>query len=110
MAFNTPSVKGQLGIAAAALLTVDVNETWTVQNITIHNGTTSTVNDVEFFIYPNGGTATSATRIDRIGSFLAGESRQISLRHNLNSQDVLAASAGTATAVNFVISYAQRTN
>lgn len=110
MALFTPSVKGQLANTATALLTVDKNETWIIQNITISNHTALTVEDIKFYIYPNGDTAASDTQFFTLGSMPPGATRQVPLKHNLNSEDILAAVAGTPTAVNFIVSYAQRTD
>ena len=110
MALFTRNVKGQLADSPAALLTVDLSQTWIIQNITISNNSGSTVSGIKFYVYPNGGSAGNATQFVNIGSLTDDESRQISLKHNLGSQDVLAAEAGTATAVNYIVSYAQRTD
>lgn len=108
--FQTRNVKGQLAASPGALLTAGVNQTAILQTITISNASGADVADIKFFIYPSGGSATNATQVSYTASLVDDGDKQISLKHNLYNGDVLAGVAGTGTAVNYVISYAVRTD
>ena len=110
MALTTVNFKGQLAGTPTAIVTVDLNESWIIQNISISNNSGSTVNDIRFYIHAGGGTANDDTQFINIGSMKDDTNKQISLKHNLNSLDVLAARATTADAINYIVSVAQRTD
>ena len=107
MALKLKNVKGQLG-STATLLTVPANQTFIIQNITVHNGSGSDVSNIQFYIVPSGGSSSASTIFIDIGSLLAGETRQINLKHNLISADFIRGSAATSNSVNYIISYAQK--
>ncbi|MBL4753630.1 MAG: hypothetical protein JKY52_08580 [Flavobacteriales bacterium] len=110
MALLLKNAKGQLAATATTILDVSVNQTWIIQNITIHNGDAAAQSNIKFYIFPDGGSASASTIFINIGSLNPGETRQINLKHNLNSKDILSAEAGTASKVNYIVSYAERTD
>ncbi|MBL4940379.1 MAG: hypothetical protein JKY81_01800 [Colwellia sp.] len=110
MALLLKNVKGQIAASASILLNVAKNQTWVIQNITIHNGDAAAQTDTKFYIYPDGGAASASTIFVNIGSLAAGETRQINLKHNLNSEDVLAAGTNLDNKVNYIVSYFERTD
>tara|TARA_R100000951_G_scaffold19244_3_gene16015 strand:- start:3569 stop:3901 length:333 start_codon:yes stop_codon:yes gene_type:complete len=110
MALQTRNVKGQMSNSAAAVLTAGTKQTFIIQNITIANASGSDVSDIKFYIYPDGGSASNSTQVFFLSSLVDDSQAQVSLKHNLYNGDVLAAVAGTNTAVNYVISYAKRTD
>jgi len=110
MALQLKNAKGQLASTAAVILDVAVGQTWVIQNITIHNGDAADQPNIKFYILPDAGSVGASNIFIDIPSLLAGETRQINLKHNLESQDRLFAVADNATKVNYVVSYAVRTD
>lgn len=110
MALQVDNVKGQLANSAGALLTSGTNQAFSIQKVTIHNASGADVDDVKFYIYASGGSASTSTQFTEVGSILDTETLTVNLSgHTLKDGDVLAAEAGTNNAVNYIISYTKRT-
>ena len=110
MALQLKNEKGQLAQPAASILDVTTGQTWVIQNITIHNGDASDQADIKFYILPDAGSVGASNILVNIPSLFPKETRQINLKHNLESQDRLFAEAANASKVNFIVSYAVRTD
>jgi hypothetical protein len=111
MALQNLNAKGQLAALAVALVTSGTNQTFFLQKITLHNASGSDVSNVKIYIYASGGSATDATQFIEIGSIADTETVTVSLgNHVLRNGDVLAGVAGTGSAVNYIVSYAKRTD
>jgi hypothetical protein len=111
MAIFNKNVKGQLANSAGALLTATANETFFITKITLHNASGSSVANIKLYIYASGGSASTSTQVIEIASLADTETRTVALNnHFLRDGDVLAGEAGTNNAVNYVISYTQRTD
>jgi hypothetical protein len=111
MALQNRNVKGQLSNSAGALLTAGSNQTFFIQKITLHNASGSDVANVKLYIYASGGSVLDSTQFIEIGSIADGETQTVNLgNHVLYNGDIMAGVAGTNTAVNYLISYAKRTD
>ena len=110
MALRTRNVKGQLANSASTLLTADLNQTIIIQNVTIANASGISQPGIKFYIVPLSGSASNANQVSFTSSILDDDQIQLSIKHNLFNGDFLAAEATNATAVNFFVSYVQRTD
>lgn len=110
MALDNLNAKGQLAATAGALVTAGTKQTFFIQKITLHNGSGSDVADIKVYIYASGGSASASTQFVEISSIADAETVTVNLgNHVLRNGDVLAAEAGTGTAVNYLVSYSKRT-
>jgi len=111
MALQNLNVKGQLANSAGALLTAGTNQSFIIQKITLANASGADVADIKLFIYASGGSAGNTNQVYYLGSLADDDQVTVALgNHTLRDGDVLAGVAGTNTAVNYVISYAKRTD
>lgn len=105
MANSPDRILGQLAGTASALLTVPAGQKYILNGGTVTNANGADVSDIEFYIYPNGGSASNATARIPEFSLVDGQFKYLNLRDHLNAGDVLAAKAGTASAVNYHIPF-----
>lgn len=106
MALIYRNAKGQLGNTPGALLTAETNQTIIIRSISLFNGSGGSVADTSLYVYPSGGSAGNATEFFYEGSMLSKKGASPNLKDNLHSGDVLAGEAASASAINYIISYA----
>lgn len=111
MAIQNLAARGQMSNSAAAVLTAGTSQTFLIQKVTIANASGSDVADIKFFIYASGGSAGNTNQVKYIGSLVDDGEQVVSELNNqiLKDGDILAAVAGTNTAVNYFINYAKIT-
>jgi hypothetical protein len=105
MAIEQREALGQLASSATAILTVPDGQKYILNGGRLTNASGSSVADIEFYIYPSGGSAGNDTVCLEFESILDKKFEFLNLRDHLVAGDVLAAKAGTASALNYFIPY-----
>jgi hypothetical protein len=112
MAFYSRTVDSQyLAGSAAAIVTAPANTTRVIQKVVLHNTDTSIVSDVKLYLVAKAGSAGVTNLIENIGSLAVNETRVItSLSVPLYDGQSIHGVAGTASKVNVIFAYSERTD